>query len=54
MASYTNPKSGLTIPVFVHGFDFRNGAQFAVVNKGEAKSPYVFAVKVEDTNLVLA
>jgi len=53
-AAWTNPETGKTLAVFVHDVIEVHGETFAIVNKGEARTPATFRVRLADTNVVLA
>ena len=53
-ATWTNPETGRSLNIFVHGIVDQHGEQWARVNKGEAKTPASFLVRLAHTNVVLA
>ena len=53
-ATYTNPETGKTMTVTVHGAYRIDGEAFLTVNKGTARSPMTFGVKAAHTDWVLA
>ena len=53
-ATWTNPKTGRGLTVFVHGIVDQHGQQWARVNKGSTKTPATFLVRLDHTNVVTA